>query len=144
MDKQQIIDYIMHTPSNTNPAMLGQFLDEYSRGSGSSGDLSTAEVTIINNSSTDFFELGDGICIGAEIDNIYTPNRITSLPNFYYREFPMTMEIILYKNSARLLCTNEEPPQFSVVGNATYNDNGEITITGDCTITFTDADTPQD
>ena len=30
MDKQQIIDYIMHTPSNTNPAMLGQFLDEYS------------------------------------------------------------------------------------------------------------------
>ena len=36
MDKQQIIDYIMHTPSNTNPAMLGQFLDEYSGGSGES------------------------------------------------------------------------------------------------------------
>ena len=248
MDKQQIIDYIMHTPSNTNPAMLGQFLDEYGGGSGESwntlfedeitteeqnsmyvtqlsisdyidtdkikvtfdgveyvcnktatetgniyggsfneeygfdfsncpfvitsmyipksavvnnhiatespgthsikievpqesggsGDLSTAEVTIINNSSTDSFELGDGICIGTEIDNIYTPNRITSLPNFYYQEFPMTMEIILYKNSARLLCTNEEPPQFSVIGNATYNDNGVITITGDCTITFTD------
>ena len=29
MDKQQIIDYIMHTPSNTNPVILGQFLDEY-------------------------------------------------------------------------------------------------------------------
>ena len=36
MDKQQIIDYIMHTPSNTNPAMLGQFLDEYGGGSGES------------------------------------------------------------------------------------------------------------
>ena len=36
MDKQQIIDYIMHTPSNTNPAILGQFLDEYSGGSGES------------------------------------------------------------------------------------------------------------
>ena len=29
MNKQQIIDYIMHTPSNTNPAMLGQLLDEF-------------------------------------------------------------------------------------------------------------------
>ena len=49
MDKQQIIDYIMHTPSNTNPAMLGQFLDEYSGESGENwgtffeGEVTTAE-----------------------------------------------------------------------------------------------------
>ena len=49
MDRQQIIDYIMHTPSNTNPAMLGQFLDEYSGGSGESwntlfeGEITTEE-----------------------------------------------------------------------------------------------------
>ena len=30
MDKQTIIDYVMHTPLNTNPAVLSTLLDRYS------------------------------------------------------------------------------------------------------------------
>lgn len=45
MDKQGIIDYVMQTPMNTNPAILGQFLDEY--GEGESGDFSTCTGTFI-------------------------------------------------------------------------------------------------
>ena len=65
MDKQQIIDYIMHTPSNTNPAMLGQFLDEYSGGSGESwstlfeGEVTTVEdegIYIIQLSNSDYID----------------------------------------------------------------------------------------
>lgn len=32
MDKQRIIDYIMETPGNTNPAILSQMIDEISGG----------------------------------------------------------------------------------------------------------------
>jgi len=65
MNKQQIIDYIMHTPSNTNPAMLGQFLDEYSGGSGESwstlfeGEIATEEnggLYVANLSISDYID----------------------------------------------------------------------------------------
>lgn len=32
MDKQGIIDYVLHTPENINPAILGQMLDEFTGG----------------------------------------------------------------------------------------------------------------
>lgn len=58
MDKQQIIDYIMHTPSNTNPAMLGQFLDEYSGGSGESWNtLFEGEITTVEEAGAYFSDL---------------------------------------------------------------------------------------
>lgn len=33
MDKQRIIDYVMQSPQNSNPAVLGSLLDQYSSGS---------------------------------------------------------------------------------------------------------------
>ena len=52
MDKQQIIDYIMHTPSNTNPAVLGSMLDTFA-GDGSGGvNLHTATLTFVGSSDT--------------------------------------------------------------------------------------------
>ena len=32
MSKQKVIDYVLETPNNTNPAILGQFLDEMGGG----------------------------------------------------------------------------------------------------------------
>lgn len=48
MTKQQIIDYVMNTPHNTNPAILKQMLDEVAEegGGGESLNFSTAEVTL--------------------------------------------------------------------------------------------------
>lgn len=37
MDKETIMDYVMETPTNTNPRILGQMLDEYSEGGGEGG-----------------------------------------------------------------------------------------------------------
>lgn len=45
MTKQDIIDYIMETPGNTNPAILSQMIDEVS--GGGSGDFSTCTGTFI-------------------------------------------------------------------------------------------------
>lgn len=67
MDKQQIIDYIMHTPSNTNPAMLGQFLDEYSGGSGESwSTFFEGEVTTVEEEGSYFTQLSNSNYIDAD------------------------------------------------------------------------------
>ena len=51
MTKQNIIDYIMQTPENTNPAILNQFLDEI--GGSGSGDFSTATITVVNGTDSE-------------------------------------------------------------------------------------------
>lgn len=38
MNKEQVLDYVMTTPTNTNPAILNQMLDEIS-GDGESYDV---------------------------------------------------------------------------------------------------------
>lgn len=45
MDKQQIIDYVMETPENINPVILGQFLDELGGGGGGATDF---KIFIVN------------------------------------------------------------------------------------------------
>ena len=67
MDKQQIIDYIMHTPSNTNPAMLGQFLDEYGGGSGESwSTFFEGEATTEEEDGQYFTQLSESDYINAD------------------------------------------------------------------------------
>ena len=43
MTKQQIIDYVLETPHNTNPAILGQMIDEIGGSSGGSWAVLTEE-----------------------------------------------------------------------------------------------------
>ena len=52
MDKNDIIDYVMHTPHNTNKAVLNGMLNQLTEGGGGSSDFSTAEVTLVNASGT--------------------------------------------------------------------------------------------
>lgn len=48
MTKQQIIDYVMDSPSNTNPAILGQMIDEVS---GGNEDMLEVTLTFYPNKS---------------------------------------------------------------------------------------------
>lgn len=43
MDKQKIIDYILETPGNNNPAVLSTLLDEYGGGSEPTGTIEITE-----------------------------------------------------------------------------------------------------
>ena len=46
MNKSEIINYVMHTPSNPNPWVLGDMLDELE--TEAAGDFTTCTLTIKN------------------------------------------------------------------------------------------------
>lgn len=48
MTKQQIIDYVLETPHNTNPAILGQMIDEIENGDSSWMMLTEESVTTVS------------------------------------------------------------------------------------------------
>lgn len=50
MTKQEIIDYVMNSPANTNPNILSSLLDDNS----DSGEWSTAQVTFTNKGESDY------------------------------------------------------------------------------------------
>lgn len=50
MNKQEIIDYVLETPGNTNKNILSQMLDELAEGGGGGGTSPLGSVTFINNS----------------------------------------------------------------------------------------------
>lgn len=94
-------------------------------GGGGDSDFSTAEVTIINNSSA-LIKIDNLVGIDQE-DDVITTSYPLILPNA-----TGTLLAILYKGSARF-----EPP-FSISeisGSATEEAGGFLTITGDCSIT---------
>lgn len=247
MDKQQIIDYIMHTPSNTNPAILGQFLDEYSSNegeytiltdetiittastegepaqgtlaysehiddavikvtfddieyqcelmdskdgtsmyggvdtssgdtdfseypfalrsapsggsliatetpgthsikievpqeSGSSEDWSTAEVTFIGQTSLKTIEIPNIVSVPEEVAEFWPTNTLLTAIGTLMGKTTTTLVVPLYKGC----CVFQDSTSFNVSGNATKMGEDLAIITGDCTITFTDADNPQD
>lgn len=49
MTKEEILDYVMNTPDNTNRAVLSDMLDEFSSGSGGGNPTLVVEVTSKNN-----------------------------------------------------------------------------------------------
>lgn len=119
MNKNDIIEYVMNTPHNTNPAILGNMLNQLTEGGGSS-DFSTAEVTI----SADFNgtahvayihdgEMSEGI-VGVGVE-------------------PKTIEVILYKGLAYFY--SDSDPTYVVTGDIT-EDDGDVYISGNGTITM--------
>jgi len=50
MSKEEIINYVMNSPANTNPNVLGSMLDDNS----DSGEWSTAQVSFANNGESDY------------------------------------------------------------------------------------------
>lgn len=55
MDKQRIIDYVMQSPQNSNPAVLGSLLDQYSGGSAPTEKVVIAEEQTVTVTGSDNF-----------------------------------------------------------------------------------------
>ena len=88
-------------------------------------DFSTAEVTLVNtDTETDYI---DNLLITLIIDEQLSP---TPSPSTGVATIP------LYKGEITAVYMRADTTSISVTGNATYDD-GVITITGDCTITYT-------
>ena len=98
------------------------------------GDFSTATVTVINNSGTEF-----QLQIAQAFDNSAAP-EYTGTTSYIPIDAgdSATITAILYKNKCFAMYTDTPGQTFAVSGDATV-DEGFITITGDCTITVTDA-----
>lgn len=128
----KVMEYILNTPENTNPAILKSMLEDLSSeggGGGGSSDFSTAQVTLVGTwdrviSPIGIIDPGPGIAIVLPIAGKHT--------------------IVLYKGEQRLFPTTSEGQQISATGNATATFDEEdqewrIIITGDCTLTITNA-----
>ena len=99
-------------------------------GGGGGGDFSTATVTIINNSSkTVFFPCPGWISVEGDEFMVCTAYAERSSTE----EYPA----LLYNGKGAAELAGFQDVTYSVSGNA-IDDDGLVTITGDCTFTFTD------
>lgn len=145
MTKQDIIEYVMNTPHNTNKAVLSSMLNQLVEGGGGSSDFSTAEVSFVYNKEGSGWDSVSYIPIIHEANDSWSNStcadaHITGdcevLDNYgsYYK--PSKLTVALYKGKASGWCYNNNV-NMSVSGNASYDsDNQILTITGDCTITL--------
>ena len=115
MGKEQVMDYVMNSPENTNPAILGNMLD--SMGSGSSGSESNINLIHLTREyddegySTDYLtadktyaemvgEHATNICIA--IDNTILPLHVhnNSVYSFWIDSSDGSNTIFVHKVSA--------------------------------------------
>jgi len=126
MDKNDIIDYVMHTPHNTNKAVLSGMLNQLTEGgSGGSSDFSTATVTIVDNA-------GKTILLPFIADD--DEQQLHSILNLGISESGDYI-VPLYKGSLTGRVSEYAEP-VSVSGDITYLPNRMVVVTGDGTITI--------
>ena len=130
MTKQDIIDYVMTTPHNTNRAVLSDMLNQLAEGGGGgSSDFSTATVTIVNNYNEVF---GLGMPMVDDDGGIY-------MEGFRGIDSGTYTIVINTTNGIYLVGDNYDvgDPQISVSGDAIHiPDTLDVIVTGDCTITI--------
>ena len=111
----------------------GTCIEEYSEGGGGSGDLTTADVTVVNHTGSDFAPIFIPNCDktvvggGEEVD--------IALPVFIMGNVTVILVAILYKGLCQ--CSCGEGTKFgTVTGNAEKIDDYMVLITGECTLEF--------
>jgi hypothetical protein len=129
MDKNDIIDYVMHTPHNTNKAVLSSMLNQLTDGGGGgSSDFSTATVTIVN---------GDNAYVNGAFIGEDDYNQVEGeMSMFYSPQASGANTLVLYKGQALL---HVDAVVASVAGDIERlggEDSFNYLVTGDCTITF--------
>lgn len=137
MEKQDIINYVLNTPENTNPAVLKGMLEQLeSGGGGGESDFTTAEVTFVLPEGTE------------EVDSfafIQTVDEGEGEPaSVFVGIAPITTNakrnVPLYKGLTAIMLSGFADSGYtigSVSGDAEYNNiTGILMITGDCTITL--------
>lgn len=146
MDKNDIINYVMHTPHNTNRAVLNSMLNQLIEGGGSgSSDFSTAEVTInVNLPEGETVETIEASIGFGSLDQlgIYTGTTVADANN--------KISIIMYKGSGYIesihVLTSESNYTFysnftTASGDVVWDSNvgfyGGWNVTGDGSLTTT-------
>lgn len=147
MEKQDIINYVLNTPENTNPAILGGMLEQLIAQSGSGGggggesDLTTATVTFINNINDSPTAYG-AFVYSDEYEGEVT-NHSTGLMPIGTQQTVVTT-VILYKGEASIDLTEVGQTQgasISASGDATVKMGLFLLVTGDATVTISPAGT---
>ena len=130
MDKNDIIEYVMNTPHNTNKAVLSGMLNQLTEGGGSS-DFSTANMTVTITQGEAYITVPAAFP-GDEVEDGYATARQIMKSGVY--------PVILYEG--RCLATTypfieDKMAVVAVTGNAEARSGGAFIITGDCTVTVT-------
>lgn len=126
MTKQEILDYVMDSPGNTNRAVLSGMLDQMAGGGG--GDFSIAKVTIVNNSDIEH-EINGALCIE---DEKHVSSSGISFP--IESNTTITVGVILYKEEAQVHFPTY-PTNITLAGDITGDMFG-FWVHGDGTITI--------
>lgn len=135
MDKNDIIEYVMHTPHNTNRAVLSSMLNQLAEdGGGGSSDFSTATVTFICNASN---QVDVNFAAIKEASLPFVPSAQSFGGYQLYEGDELVANAILYKG--RCSCVFIGATSVSGTG-AIEIAGGEAIITGDCTITINGVD----
>ena len=137
MTKKEIIDYVMETPQNTNPAILSQMLDEIAGeggGSGDSSNFSVAKVTLINNTS----EPDVTFKIPGKYEGVEGEHPSSTAPEIIVEQ-ELVVDAVLYCGYC-VGCIYSALISFTLTGTGNVTINGLYAyITGDCTITISDS-----
>jgi hypothetical protein len=134
MDKERIIDYVMTTPGNTNPAILNQMIDEVG---GGSGDFSTCTGTFICDSLGVNNGLKTNGIVILDLENQYTP--LNGWIKSYWPDITssLTFSIVLYDQTQIIdLREKSSGDIVSISGDIESLGNSLYKITGDFTIHF--------
>lgn len=158
MTKQNIIDYVMNTPHNTNKAVLNSMLDSIVSGGGgdTSSDFVKANITLRTTggegNSAEFNIAPMDSNENATGCHVYVDDGITYID---YLEFSVQVggfepsesvqTVYLYMNGcAYVTCIQaKSADDFTVTGDATIVDDGEnitVVVSGDCTISVVGED----
>jgi hypothetical protein len=76
MTKEEILEYVLNTPENTNRMVLSDMLDEFSSGSGGGAEPLSVEVTItgtVATMDTTITEIAEALAAGTPV--------VISIPN---------------------------------------------------------------
>lgn len=132
MTIDEIIAYIMHTPENTNPAILRDLLTELVQG-GDTSDFEYAKITVTNTDTAT--ELPNIVqASGYLVEDDFFEDTIISI-------YPNTTKIIngvMYKKTLYFYITAAEKP--TITGNITLDDEDEdaheytYIVSGNCSI----------
>lgn len=93
MNKSEIINYVMHTPSNPNPWVLGDMLDELE--TEAAGDFTTCTLAVTNLSSENFLRIED--CARIDFDRILKGDYLIN------QNTTTNMTVVLYKGVQRAI-----------------------------------------
>ena len=132
MDKQGIIDYVLDTPTNTNPRILGQMLDEYTiDGGGGTSPLKIVQASIYNQLASDVVISGPFFYDSDEHETFGSISLFSGDEVIYKIMVPSD-------GYAQLFLTANAVPvpvgQINTTGEVEVDSSGTCNVTGDCTI----------